>query len=742
MRPLDAQYSGLTKTASRPASIATGAQLEPCTGGPAQRPGSLALGTLADSALLNRLPHDQRPGSLAAPINTLGIPPPPARAVSHMGLNTVGPPRPVDHSIFRSQDLGRTTNGGWDHRANQRQESNGLVSIIDQVTSSLLEHGDSPPPKTLPSDMASPSTPIQTSSSYSQPGLGGKNQPEVTVPANSSTSHTYQTTTTTYTATSRSVGPTNFTQDQPRGEVLHPTPHRPSLLSPSGSRPSHDTLQESPSAPETHSNGTASHSKGGHITNDLVNNINHPETSVTPQKPTSKLPSRIPALGMKAPQRDPLSPSQPPMSHTDSRIPTTPQDAVRRNSGSPESQMPTASRLQTPGSIARSPAIQEPKLTPDTKIPSMTSPISPYDRPTPGESRIPTLGNIGRSPSGPVKEIQSPHDSHKVEHHSVNEQHNESRIPMMSPSGHAPESHHSKIGRPSPGEAGRYGSQARPLTSGQAGGGASGIPTLGSQGRSNSGLGSNLPSPGGLGGKLNTSNSSYGHTKSPSSGGEAGQPHHSKIQSPVYSSGIRPPSIHSPSQQQPQQQQQQQPHTPRGYSSGIRPPTINAAINTPGIPIPSPLGTPGSRSSVTSTGSGSRIPYAAGASSKIPAPGTNKHRVSPSFGQSSDAAKANHSAWMFGQHKNARVVCQNFPVVIEKNPDLGFTIGQSHSDPDDKSIYVTNVVGGGAASSALKIGDKLLQVDGVDLRTADLPTATSILNKTLSTVSLMVSRVQ
>lgn len=49
----------------------------------------------------------------------------------------------------------------------------------------------------------------------------------------------------------------------------------------------------------------------------------------------------------------------------------------------------------------------------------------------------------------------------------------------------------------------------------------------------------------------------------------------------------------------------------------------------------------------------------AGASSKIPAPGTNKHRVSPSFGQSSDAAKANHSAWMFGQHKNARVVCQN-----------------------------------------------------------------------------------
>ena len=59
-----------------------------------------------------------------------------------------------------------------------------------------------------------------------------------------------------------------------------------------------------------------------------------------------------------------------------------------------------------------------------------------------------------------------------------------------------------------------------------------------------------------------------------------------------------------------------------------------------------------------------------------------------------------------------------------------------------QSIYVTSVVGGGAASSALKVGDKLLQVDGVDLRSSDMPTASSILNKTLSTVNLMVSRLQ
>lgn len=128
------QHPPHSKTSARPASIATGTQLEPSSGTSVQRPGSLALGALADSALLNRLPHDHRPGSLAAPINTLGIPPAPARAVSHMGLNMASPSRPVDHSIFRSQDLTRTSNGGWDHRgSNHRQESNGLVSIIDQV---------------------------------------------------------------------------------------------------------------------------------------------------------------------------------------------------------------------------------------------------------------------------------------------------------------------------------------------------------------------------------------------------------------------------------------------------------------------------------------------------------------------------------------------------------------------------------------------------------------------------------
>lgn len=31
---------------------------------------------------------------------------------------------------------------------------------------------------------------------------------------------------------------------------------------------------------------------------------------------------------------------------------------------------------------------------------------------------------------------------------------------------------------------------------------------------------------------------------------------------------------------------------------------------------------------------------------------------------------------------------QQFPVVIEKNPDLGFTVGQSHTDPEDKVSHL------------------------------------------------------
>lgn len=506
----------------------------------------------------------------------------------------------------------------------------------------MLEHGDSPPPKTLPSDVTSPSTPSQANNTaaslgYSQPGLvgggAGKDQQPapVTAVVSSSAAHPYRTTTSTFTATSRSVGPTNFTQDQPRGEVLHPTPHRPSLLSPSNSRPSNDTLQESVSMEDQ---------EGGQSGNDLNNS--HSEASIPQQKSASKLPSRIPAPrgsseaaygGLKGPHRDPHSPSQSTTPHTDTRIPgTSPagvtHDNTRRSpntlTAEPPSQAHPPSRLQTPGSIARSPGMtQEHKLTPDSKIPSVNSASHPQDRPGP-ETRIPTLGNIGRSSSGLTKEIHSPpHESHKpVDYRSPSEQ-GESRIPMKGMSGHTATEPYSKAARPSPGDMprGYSGGHSKVPTPGQqvGGGGSSGIPTLASQGRSNSGLGANLSGPGSLAGKTHPSpgTPSYGYSKMPATptiaGGEGNHTPQSRLQSPTYSSGIRPPSVH-PTQSPPSQQPQpsSQPQAPRGYSSGIRPPAINSAINTPGIPIPSPLATPGSRGSVTSTGSASRIPQAAG----------------------------------------------------------------------------------------------------------------------------------
>lgn len=130
-------YNG-AKHNNRPASIATG-HLDHRAPDKIQRPGSLALGTLADSALLNRLPRDRRPGSLAAPINTLGIPPAPTRAVSHMGLNVIHPKRSQDHFMFRSQDLSQSERGWTPDRrhsndgAGNQQKNNDLVSIIDQV---------------------------------------------------------------------------------------------------------------------------------------------------------------------------------------------------------------------------------------------------------------------------------------------------------------------------------------------------------------------------------------------------------------------------------------------------------------------------------------------------------------------------------------------------------------------------------------------------------------------------------
>ncbi|XP_042879925.1 mucin-12-like isoform X2 [Penaeus japonicus] len=762
-----------TMTNARPASIAAGQQLENQSSGSVQRPGSLALGTLADSALLNRLPRDHRPGSLAAPINTVGIPPAPTRAMSHMGLNVSSPTRARDPTMFRSQDLSRAGRGlslaedRFSGSASARQESNGLVSIIDQVTSSLLEHGDSPPPKT-PVTPSAPSSTFPTtspttatpSSQYPASKLAGTQVTADRIPLSASdsttTSESYVTSDTSGRSSlsyhrgagsslTSSGGLTNFTQDQPRGEVLHPTPHRPHVISPSGSRHGLDSLQDS-------SVGTPDKLGRPH---EAMGVPQHIETGTSPPRTAPKPQSRIPAL---SPESYPgkvnhktsfdSHASHSPAQMTESRIPSlgsvgrSPSNFTSERAS--ESHTLPESRIPTLGAMGRSPSSLNNENKAESRIPTLnnmghsSSNLLP-DKQTPGESRIPTLGSTGRSQSNLGHETPTTPDSRIPTLGAVGR--TSSNLTRESVGLKKPANSHEGITKP----ATNLHTPQQQRTVGMNG---SGIPSLGSQGRSNSSIGSGIPSPSPASTGLRTGIPKHDATdgltkKSLGYGGTSQVSSTSRLQSPSYSSGIRPPTYSSASPlpsptQHPSGNFAQSP----SYSSGIRPPSVNSAINTPGIPLPSSgssshLTNPGSRGSITSTGSGTRIPMVAGGStSRLPAPSANKHRVSPSA-QNADN-KTNNSAWMFGQHKNARV----FPVVIEKNPGLGFTIGLSDADAEDKSIYVMSVAGGGAASSALKVGDKLLQVDGVDLRLADLHTATSILNKTSNTVNLMVSRLQ
>lgn len=749
--PFDTHAKDLASHSSpqgRPASIATGAQLEKqMVGLAAQRPGSLALGSLADSALLNRLPQDQRPGSLAAPINTVGIPPAPTRAMSYMGLNVSSPTKQRDPHMYRSQDIlgsssirttdQRNSGGAGDHR----QESNGLVSIIDQVTSSILEHGESPPPKVSITGSALPSATVAISneppsSQYSQ---------STSLSQNASVRLSTAAATASEPAGTSVSGLTNFTQDQPRGEVLHPTPHRPNLLSTSPKQDEEPAPQSEPVAQTT-----------------SENSVSPPKTG---PKPLSRIPSLSSDVHSGHNNHDSHLPNRS-YNHSESRLPVIDNKGRDTNTLSNESHGPVETRIPTLSSSGRSTSSlsQAPKGLTESRIP-MVRPnnfVSSQNKTVTGDSRIPAYGNSIRSPDNMInnsKFTQEPrkpllsnsgHSSSSLirEPQTVGD----SRIPLMA--GMVRSS--SNLGKENLNNSSKlpmssaYSPTSTNLVSGSnlPTNNITGIPTLASQGRSNSGLSSGIPVPGlrnetpkniGVDVRKPLSQVSASHTSS-------------RLQTSGYAGGIRPPSMHTSSpvlsagkQLQPPQPSQLQ---PPGYTSGIRPPSVNAAINTPGIPIPSStsssshLNNPGSRSSVSSTGSGSRIPMTSGlSSSRLPAPASSKHRMIPASSQSADGVK-NSTAWMFGQHKNARVVCQNFPVVIEKNPDLGFTIGQSEEDPEDKSIYVVSVAGGGAASSALKVGDKLLQVDGADVRSADLHTAISILNKTSNTVNLMVSRLQ
>ncbi|XP_076307079.1 uncharacterized protein LOC143223255 isoform X2 [Tachypleus tridentatus] len=98
--------------------------------------------------------------------------------------------------------------------------------------------------------------------------------------------------------------------------------------------------------------------------------------------------------------------------------------------------------------------------------------------------------------------------------------------------------------------------------------------------------------------------------------------------------------------------------------------------------------------------------------------------------------------WIFGTHKNPQV----FPVVITKNPGLGFSIAggigspRNPNKPHDTGIYIVHVLSSGPASAVLKPGDKILQVDGIDLTNLSGEQANAVLQSTGTSVSMMISR--
>ncbi|XP_076035613.1 uncharacterized protein LOC143021773 isoform X2 [Oratosquilla oratoria] len=813
-----------TAPSSRPASIAGGHNFESTQPGSVQRPGSLALGTLGTSSLLQRPPGDTRPGSVAARINTVGIPPAPARAVSHMGLNLTSPNRGHDFHMFRSQDLSPhkqppALHNGFGQDQNQgspskRQESNGLVSIIDQVTSNYLEDEESFPSDSSPTSPKAPTVSLTSSSTTSS-------QQNLTSTTNSSyvqpTPHIATTPTQSHLepvsripmpmiksptgSAPRHQGPANFTQDKPVGQILVPTPQRPQSGLPTSTPSSSLDKQIVPSLPPrstiTTTPPTVSAPKpalsriprsGGDLTSSLeakknAHNISYEEHNNSSSSiHNTSIESRIPTFGNMG--RTPSTHSQESSSH------------LYSHPASKESRVPHPTYSHTTTKESHAPVPTYTHTTMKESSPSLTHsqtttreshlPTLSYSQQTSRESQIPSIGKTGRIPSSLPVGTQIP----TMTRSNSNLGNESSQIPLLSSSSKiggrtlvnkqdSEESHKSNghASTPTSSYSHRLHSPSTPTAVTTPGTPTGQIPLYSHP--TPSGIrppSVGIPTPASTSLKTPTTLSSSGIrppvVSTPSGIRPPAVSSPSGIRPPLVStpssSGIRPPLVSTPTSSS-IRPPLVSPSTP---ASGIRPPSIglssslgvNHSINTPGIPTTatSPTGVshhsgtslayPGSRGSVSSVGSGTRIPLPGqrpslqghttptSQQSRILPPGSisslQKHKVSPQC-STLEGSKQN-SAWMFGQHKNARV----FPVVIEKNPGLGFTIGQSHSDPDDQSIYVVTVASGGPASSALKVGDKILQVDGIDLKGIDFGRALHILNNTSNTVNLMVSRVQ
>jgi len=103
----------------------------------------------------------------------------------------------------------------------------------------------------------------------------------------------------------------------------------------------------------------------------------------------------------------------------------------------------------------------------------------------------------------------------------------------------------------------------------------------------------------------------------------------------------------------------------------------------------------------------------------------------------------NNSSWSHDPNSNIKV----FPVVIEKNPGLGFSISGGIGSPinpvlkpNDEGIYVTRVNPNGPASTALRSGDCILQVDDVDFKNVKHSLAVNVLSHSGDVVNMIIAR--
>lgn len=83
---------------------------------------------------------------------------------------------------------------------------------------------------------------------------------------------------------------------------------------------------------------------------------------------------------------------------------------------------------------------------------------------------------------------------------------------------------------------------------------------------------------------------------------------------------------------------------------------------------------------------------------------------------------------------------------VKGSQGLGFSISGGTDDPvreDDNCVYVTSIVPNGAADvdDRLRIGDKLLTVNGASMMSITHPAAVSLLQKVTHTITLVVARV-